>query len=105
MSTYLNDTINEMVNYKPEPLPPALLPIEQQYKDHLTAAVNDGLEPDNIMNMHLIMMMCLKQGLSVEDLQGQQVLFTNLMLETNFSTTDVNINRMVNLIQAAQQNR
>lgn len=104
MSTYINDTINDMVNYKPDPLPPALLPIEQEYKDQLTTAVNNGLEPTNIMKMNLIMMMCLKQGLSVDDLQAQQVLFTNLMLETNFSTTDANINRMVNLIQAAQQN-
>ncbi len=104
MSTYLNDAINDMINHKPEVLPPALIPIEQEYKDQLTTAVNNGLEPSDIMKMNLIMMMCLKQGLSVEDLQSQQVLFTNLLLETNFSTTDANINRMVNLIQAAQQN-
>ncbi len=102
MSTYLNNAINDLVNNKPDPLPPALLPIEKEYKDQLTADINNGLEPTNVMKMQMIMVLCLKQGLTVDDLHAQQVLFTNLVLETGFSTTDANINRMVNLIQAAQ---
>ena len=80
-------------------------PIEQEYRDQLTTAVNNGLEPTNVMKMQMIMILCLKQGLTIDDLHAQNVLFTNLVLETGFSTTDANINRMVNLIQAAQQNQ
>ena len=105
MSTYLNNAIDDMINHPPQALPPALLSVEQEYKDQLTNAVNNGLEADKVMKMNLIMVICLNRGLTVEDLQAQQLLFTNLLIETNFSTTDANINRMVNLIQNAQQNQ
>lgn len=101
MSTYLENIIDEMVNTKPEPLPPALLKVEKEYKNNLDNAVNNGLNVTDVMKMNLIMAMCLQHGLSIEVLHSQQILFTTLMLESNFSTTDATINRMVNLIQNA----
>lgn len=100
MSTYLETAIDDMVSHS-EPLPPALLPYEENLKAKMTEAVQNGLEADKVMKMTFIISICIKRGLPLEDIQTHQNLFTRLMMESNFSTTDANINRMINMIQLA----
>ena len=103
METYLNEMIIDF-NAKPQiPLSPAQIPFEQEFKAHLTnAVVNGGLEHQKVLNMTLIFCLLNKRGLSLDVIQENNALLCHLCMASDFSTSDSNIDNIINTITLAQ---
>jgi hypothetical protein len=90
MSNYLQEAIKDLTV---SPVPPALKPLENEFKQ------NWGLEPQEVLNMVLIMSIINNLGISVQKMDEHKLLLINLCMESDFSTTDDNINHIVNALR------
>ena len=87
----------------PEPnYTPAQTPLINNLKNHMTHAVNTGLDPAKIVKLTGIMCLIIERGIKIEDIQNHNNLFLSLCTDSDFSVMDHNIDHIVNQMNAAR---
>lgn len=83
---------------------PNYTPAQQLKINELTAefdnAVNNGVDPLNVVKMITIMSILENKGIATERLQNNHQLIAQLCLESNFDLRDANINYIFERVNA-----
>jgi hypothetical protein len=94
---YLNTMLDEL-NSNPLILTPAQKQGEEEFIINCNNALNNGLEPNVMLNMTYIIALINKKGLSIEKIENNIDLLLHLCTNSNYSTTDTNIDYIVDIM-------
>ena len=92
-NTYLQTVINQIGVAEPD-YTPAQKVVVNQFNNDLTNSVNNGLDPVTILRMTAIISILYNKGLTVDQLQTHHLLIARMGFDSDFDTSDNNIDRI-----------
>jgi hypothetical protein len=101
MNSY-NNLVQTTVGMSKPNFSPAETPLIDNLKNSFNSAVQNGVEPEEVIKMVSIMCLVTERGIAIEDLRTYNDLFTHLCIDSDFSIMDHNIDNIVNQINLAK---
>ena len=97
-SKYLDDMMKDCNIHTP------ITPEEQIILDKLNVStkqtIENGIEPQEINNMQILTCLLITKGLTMDELKNNMLLIFTLGFDSDFSTTDSNVDKILTIIKS-----
>jgi hypothetical protein len=97
-----NNLVQTTVGISKPNFTPAETPLIDDLKNSFNSAVQNGVEPEEVVKLVSIMCLVTQGGIAIEDLQTYNNVFIKLCIDSDFSVMDHNIINIVNQINLAK---